>query len=443
MNELDQILKPLSEYIENKKRRETVWHPGKDWVSYSGDVFSKDEYLAAIKSLIDGWLVFGKKSRQFEIEFAPHLGMDKGILTNSGSSANLLMVSALKSKNLYNFPVGTKIITPIVCFPTTVNPILQCGFVPVFVDSTLPDLNLDLGQVEKILEEDTNREIKAIMFAHALGNPPNMDKVMELVQRYDLILLEDACDALGSTYDGKKLGSFGDMSSCSFYPAHHMTLGEGGFVATNKARNHKVLLSLRDWGRACFCNTKKPGDVTGETACGNRFRKWLPKNKDLIYDHRYVYNEIGFNLRPLELQAAIGLEQLKKVESFHSSRIKNFNYLLDVFKPYKKYFHLPRPTEKSNPSWFAFLLTIRDSASFSRVDFIKHLEDAKIQTRNYFSGNLLYHPAYSELAEQYEDLKEMFPVAHKAATNSFFLGTYPGLTKEKLRYIRKVVNGFF
>jgi len=443
MNELEKILEPLSEYIENKKRKEMRWIPGEDWVSYSGDVFSKDEYIAAIKSLVDGWLVFGKKSRQFEEEFVSHLGMSKGVLTNSGSSANLLMVSALKSKNLYNFPVGTKIITPIVCFPTTVNPILQSGFIPVFVDSTLPDLNLDLEQVERVLEEDTDKEIRAIMFAHALGNPPNMDKVMDLVKRYDLVLLEDACDALGSTYDGKKLGSFGDMSSCSFYPAHHMTLGEGGFVATNKVRNHKVLLSLRDWGRACYCNTKKPGDVTGGTACGNRFRKWLPQNKDIIYDHRYVYSEIGFNLKPIEMQAAIGLEQLKKVESFHSSRVENFNYLLDVFKPYEKYFHLPKATEKSNPSWFAFLLTIKESSSFSRADFVEYLEEAKIQTRNYFSGNLLYHPAYSDIAEQYGDLREIFPVAHKAATNSFFLGTYPGLTKEKLKYIRKVVNNFF
>ena len=348
------------------------------------------------------------------------------------------MVAAAASRNLYDLPKGAKFITPVVCFPTTINPIIQHGFEPVFVDVELPSVNLDLDQVEAKLEEDP--EIKGIIFAHVLGNPPDMDRLMGLVEKYDLIFLEDACDALGSFYDGRKLGSYGHLSTCSFFPAHHMTLGEGGFIATNSNKARTVLASVRDWGRGCYCNSMKPGSVTGGTACGNRFKNWLPGMPEAVYDHRYVFNEIGYNLKPLELQAAMGLEQLKKLPAMDEARRKNHARLNSIFKKYEQFFHLPEATPKSDPCWFAYLLTIKTDA-FSRDDFVTHLESAKIQTRSYFSGNILAHPGYNHLAKDGEI--ESFPVANKVTLDSFFLGTFIGLTEEKLDYIEEVVDAFF
>jgi len=437
----EQILELVAQYIHDKKDKE--WKEGEDWVSYSGPILDANEYMAAIEVMLDGWMIFGKNGRNFELQFPEYLGTKHGVLTNSGSSANLLMVAALKSKNLYNLPEGSKIITPVVCFPTTINPIIQNGFVPLFVDVTLPDLNLDLDEVEKLLEADTNKEIRAIMFAHVLGNPPDMERVMEIVEKYDLILLEDCCDALGSTYDGKKLGSFGHISTCSFFPAHHMTMGEGGFVATNNGTARKVIASLRDWGRACYCNTAKPGDVTSGTACGNRFKNWLPGMPEAIYDHRYVFDEIGYNLKPLDLQAAMGLQQLKKLPMLDGARRENWDKLRAIFEPYKQYFHMPVATNKADPCWFAFLLTIKDDAPFNRFNIVEHLENAKIQTRSYFSGNILAHPGYIHLAEQYGDMDVAFPNAQLVTTNSFFLGTYIGLTDEKITYVKETVDNFF
>jgi CDP-6-deoxy-D-xylo-4-hexulose-3-dehydrase len=435
---LEQILELVSEYIGEKG---DDWKPGEDWVSYSGPHYDEKEYLAAIEVLLDGWLIFGKNAREFEKQFPVHLGMKHGSLTNSGSSANLLAVAALKSKNGYNLPEGSKIITPVVCFPTTINPVIQSGFQPVFVDVTLPDLNPDLDQVERLLESDP--EIRGIMFAHVLGNPPDMNRLMALVEKHDLIFVEDACDALGSYYDGKKLGSFGHISTCSFFPAHHMTMGEGGFVATNSGKIRKAVASIRDWGRACYCNTSKPGNVTAGTACGNRFKNWLTGMPEAVYDHRYVFDEIGYNLKPLDLQAAMGLQQLKKLPDLDAARRKNFAILQEIFKPYEKYLHLPQATELSDPCWFAYLLTVKEDAPFDRADIVDYLENEKIQTRSYFAGNILAHPGYRHLAEPYGDLNSMFPVAGLVTTNSFFLGTFIGLTEEKLAYIKKVVDSFF
>jgi CDP-6-deoxy-D-xylo-4-hexulose-3-dehydrase len=435
-----QILDLVKEYILEKRQSES-WTPGEDWVSYSGPIFDENEYVAAFESLLTEWLIFGKKGREFELEFAQHLGKDAGILTNSGSSANLLAVSALKSRKWFNLKPGAKFITPVVCFPTTINPLIQNGFEPVFVDVTIPDLNLDLDQVERVLEEDP--EIKGIMFAHVLGNPPDMDRLMFLVKKYDLIFVEDACDALGSYYDGKKLGSFGTISTCSFFPAHHMTMGEGGFVATDSSVKRMVLASYRDWGRACYCNTAKPGSVTSGTACGDRFKNWLPGMPTTTFDHRYVFDEIGYNLKPLDLAAAMGLEQIKKLPMLDASRRKNFDRLKEIFAPYEEYFHLPEATEKADPCWFGFLLTIRDGANFGRHDLVNFLESKKIQTRSYFSGLVLAHPGYIHLAGPYGNLEETFPVAAKVTHDSFFLGTFHGLTTEKLDYIEASVKEFF
>jgi len=437
---LENILSLVEEYIEEKRQNES-WNPGEDWVSYSGPHFDKNEYREAIKSLLSEWLIFGKDSNLFEMAFPRHLGMKYGCLVNSGSSANLLMMAATKSKKGFALPEGSKIITPVVGFPTTINPIIQLGFKPVFVDVTLPDLNLDLNQVEELVKNDP--EIRAITFAHVLGNPPDMDRLMKIVRENHLIFLEDSCDALGSTYRDKKLGSFGDISTCSFFPAHHMTMGEGGFVATNNKKIRKAVSSLRDWGRACYCNTMKPGNVVDGTACGNRFKNWLPGLKEAVYDHRYVFDDIGFNLKPLDLQASMGLEQLKKLPEMDHARKFNFLKLNEVFKPYEKYFHLPKATPDSDPCWFAYLMTVKKDAPFKKQDIISHLEGKKIQTRSFFAGNILTHPGYYHMASDYGDLDEMFPVAQQVTTNSFFLGTFIGITDDKIRYIKKSVDEFF
>ena len=436
-----QILNLVKEYIEQKLENEE-WTPGEDWVSYSGPIFDSSEYLAAIDVLLDGWMIFGKNASDFENKFPAKLGKLYGSLTNSGSSANLLMVATTKSRRFKKqLKDGDKVITPVVCFPTTINPLIQHNLVPVFVDVELPSVNLDLDKVEALLESDP--DIRGIMFAHVLGNPPDMDRLMALVEKYDLVFLEDACDALGSYYDGKKLGSYGDLSTCSFFPAHHMTMGEGGFIATNSRRTKTILASMRDWGRACYCNTLKPGNVTSGTACGNRFKNWLPGLKDAVYDHRYVFDEIGYNLKPLDLQAAMGLQQLDKLPMLDAARRENFDKLKAIFEPYEQYFHMPVATEKADPCWFAFLLTIREDAPFSRTDIVGHLEGDKIQTRSYFSGNILAHPGYIHMAGPYGDMDETFPNAQLVTTNSFFLGTYVGLTDDKLEYIKNSVDEFF
>ncbi|MEI6880486.1 MAG: lipopolysaccharide biosynthesis protein RfbH [Bacteroidota bacterium] len=442
MNKKEEILNLITLYIEEKNKN-AKWTPGEDWIQYSGPYFDSKEYTAAIDSLLNGWLILGEKGREFEKKFSKFLGKNDGILVNSGSSANLLMVSLLKTKRGGKLPKGSKFITPVVCFPTTINPLIQCGFEPVFVDVTLPSLNLDLDQVERLLENDVNKEIKGLIFAHVLGNPPDMDRILEIVKKYNLIFLEDSCDALGSTWDNKPLGSFGDVSTCSFFPAHHMTMGEGGFVAVNNARYRMALASLRDWGRACYCNSAKPGNIIGGTACGNRLSNWFKGQDNIIYDHRFVFEEIGFNLKPTEMQAAMGLVQLDKLDEMHSKRKSNFKRMYDIFKKYEQWVYLPEALPQADPSWFGFLITLKDNCIFEKNDLVEHLENAKIQTRSYFTGNALFHPAYEELAANYENPKEQFPIATKSSKDTFFMGVYPGLTEEQLDYIETVVDKFF
>jgi len=433
---LDLVGKYVQQSVLNKK-----WKKGEDWVQYSGPFFDENEYIAGISTILDNWFILGAKGREFEKKFAPLIGKKDGILTNSGSSANLLMASLLKTKRGGNLPEGSKFITPVVCFPTTINPIIQNGFKPVFVDVTLPNLNLDLDKVEKLLEEDS--EIKGIIFAHVLGNPPDMDRLMKIVKKYDLIFLEDCCDALGSTWGGEPLGKYGDVSTCSFFPAHHMTMGEGGFVGVNSPKMRMALASLRDWGRACYCNSVKPGRVTEGTACGIRFNNWFKSHPEVSYDHRYVFEEIGYNLKPTEIQASMGLAQLEKLDEMHSKRKSNFKRLHKIFSKYEDKFYLPNSLDKADPSWFGFLLTVKDNAGFDKMDFIEFLEENKIQTRSYFTGNALLHPAYEEFAKAYSDPWSEFPIASKSTNDTFFLGVHPGLTDEQLEYIEEIVNKFF
>lgn len=434
--EKNNILNGVAEFIKDKNSKKT-WVAGKDFVNYAGPYFDETEIVSAVSTLLDGWLVMGSKSVEFEKKFPKYFGKNFGILTNSGSSSNLLMMASLTSKRGYNLPKGTKVLMPIAGFPTTLNPTLQVGFEPVFVDIELDTLNLDLTHAEELIKE---HNIRVITFAHVLGNPPNMDRVMELVNKYDMILLEDCCDALGSTYDGKPLGTFGEMASCSFYPAHHMTMGEGGFVSCNTYEQEVLLRSFREWGRGCYCvgpeaNKLKCG------SCGKRFNEWIPTMPGEIFDHKYVYDEIGYNLKPIELQGAMGLEQLKKLDEIHSLRKRNYKLLFDIYSKYEEFFHLPRAQAKSDPSWFAFPLTIRKDAPFKRSDIVDYLEENLIQTRPYFAGNIMLQPAYSHIMDP-QQAKDNFPVATFTMTNTYFHGTSPVITPEQIAYIGEKVDGF-
>jgi CDP-6-deoxy-D-xylo-4-hexulose-3-dehydrase len=434
---LQDILNLVEKFIKTKESEKT-WIPGQDLVQYAGNYFDEKEYVAAVKTLLGGWLVLGQEGLRFESRFPKRLGKKSGILTNSGSSANLLMLAALTSKRGLNLPKGTKVLTPIAGFPTTINPIFQLGFTPVFVDIELDSLNLDLDQVEQKLKE--NPDIKIITFAHVLGNPPNMDRLMQLINEYNLILLEDCCDALGSTYKGQALGSYGKMASCSFYPAHHITMGEGGFVACNDLDTERILRSFRDWGRGCYCVGKQNQLECG--MCNQRFNNWLPALPDDVFDHKYVYEEIGYNLKPIEMQAAMAFIQLQKLEEIGQIRRKNHALIVDIFRPYEKYFYLPKATEGSDPDWFAVALTIKDNVGFSRADFCQYLESNKIQTRPYFAGNIMLQPAYEGLMDPEQVIKD-FPVARKVTTDTFFLGCSPVITEEQIAYIKTVVDKFF
>jgi CDP-6-deoxy-D-xylo-4-hexulose-3-dehydrase len=434
---MKEILDQIRQFIEEKQANKT-WTAGKDFVNYAGPHFNADEYVAAAETLLGGWLVMGDKSLKFEKEFPKQFGKLNGILTNSGSSSNLLMMAALTSKRGHNLPKGTKVLMPIAGFPTTLNPTLQMGFEPVFVDIELGTLNLDLDQVERVLAEQP--DIRVITFAHVLGNPPNMDRLMALIKKHNLILLEDCCDALGSTYDGKPLGSFGEMASCSFYPAHHMTMGEGGYVACNSYEQEVILRSFREWGRGCYCvgpeaNKLKCG------SCGKRFQEWIPAMPGEIFDHKYVYDEIGYNLKPIEIQGAMGLVQLEKLDEIHALRRRNYALLFDIYSKYEDFFYLPRPQAKADPSWFAFPLTIRENAPFKRADIVDYLEENLIQTRPYFAGNIMLQPAYNHIMDP-QKAKEDFPVATMTMTNTYFHGTSPVITPEQIEYIGKTVDGF-
>ena len=433
---MQEILKLVDEYIQ-KKHSEKTWTAGKDWVQYAGPYFDSQEYVAAVKSLLGEWLVLGADAIKFERKFPKLFGKEYGLLTNSGSSANLLMMAAMTSKRGYNLPKGTKVITPIAGFPTTMAPIIQLGFVPIFVDIELETLNLDLDQVEKACKE--NPDAKIITFAHVLGNPPNMNRLMEIIEKYNLILLEDCCDALGSTFEGKPLGSFGEMASCSFYPAHHMTMGEGGFVAMNTQNNERIVRSFREWGRGCYCVGKQ--NLLENGTCDCRFNNWLPSLPDDIFDHKYVYEEIGYNVKPIELQASMGLVQMGKLEEIGIKRRENYKNLFQAFQIYDEYFHLHEAQPGADVDWFAFPVTLKDNAPFKRSDICKFFEANKIQTRPYFAGNIMLQPAYSHLADSKEVI-EKYPVARKVTTDTFFLGTSPVITKEKTDYIQTILDKY-
>jgi len=407
-------------------------------VNYAGPYYNEKELVAAKEALDDGWLVMGKKCYKFERQFCKYFGKDHGIFTNSGSSANLLMISALKSNKLKLLKDGDGVITPVSGFPTTVNPIIQNNLRPIFCDIELETLNINVDSIPDI-------DAKAMIFAHVLGNPANMKDVIDFCgpndyHDDDIILLEDCCDAVGSTYKEKKLGSFGLMSSCSMYPAHHITtLGEGGFVSTNDAKVHQTLLSLRGWGGGCHCSGKARDTVNG--ACGKRFSNWINAFSDESFDHRYVYSEIGYNLKPIEIQGAVGLEQLKKFDEIKRIRQKNWARLNSIFSQYEEFFIVHQPRKGCDVNWFAFPCTVRSRNVFKRFDFCHGLEKRGIQTRPYFAGNLLLQPAYKNITNlTTQERKDKFPVATRVMLDTFFLGVSPVITDKQLDYIEESVS---
>jgi CDP-6-deoxy-D-xylo-4-hexulose-3-dehydrase len=430
-----EILDRVQEYYALVHEQKKAFEPGKSRVNYAGRVFDASEMCNLVDASLEFWLTHGRYSRQFEKRLAEFLGIKYAFLVNSGSSANLLAFMALTSPLLKDKAIKRRdeVITVAAGFPTTVAPIVQYGAVPVFVDVDLDTLNIDTTQLEAALSDKT----KAIMLAHTLGNPFDIQAVKDFCSTHNLWLIEDNCDALGSTYDGQYTGTFGDIGTSSFYPPHHMTMGEGGAVYTDNKLLKKILLSMRDWGRDCWC------DSGVDNTCGSRFSKQhgtLPFG----YDHKYVYSHFGYNLKPTDMQAAIGCAQIAKLAQFTARRRENFQYLYDGLSDLDHVFHLPLVTRNSDPSWFGFFLTLKDDVPFTRNEMVSFLEAANIQTRNLFAGNITRHPCFMTL----EDGKDFRVVGDLAATDKimndgFWIGLYHGMGQQAVDYmiqnIRKYV----
>jgi CDP-6-deoxy-D-xylo-4-hexulose-3-dehydrase len=418
------ILALVSEYVKSKPDEKFV--PGETWIRYAGRVFGEEEYLSLVDAVLDGWITAGRYSEEFEFLFSKYIGVNSSLLVNSGSSANLIAFSSLTSESLGNRRIkhGDEVITVAAGFPTTVNPIVQNGAIPVFVDIDEGTYNINVDEVESAISEKT----RAIMVAHTLGNPFDLDKILKIINDYDLYLVEDNCDALGSRYKGKLTGTFGHFSTFSFYPAHHITMGEGGAVNTNDVILERIARSFRDWGRDCYCETG------ASDSCGMRFTQKFGE-LPLGYDHKYVYSNIGYNLKATDLQAAIGVAQLKKIDAFVNRRKENFKYLYNRLKPYEDYFILPKALPEADPSWFAFPLTVRENSGINRKDVVDFLEKNKIMTRTLFSGNLIKHPAYLNVKKRVASSLE---VTDGVMNRTFFIGVYPGITAEMIEYVGDV-----
>jgi CDP-6-deoxy-D-xylo-4-hexulose-3-dehydrase len=404
--------------------------PGHSPVPYAGRVFDEAELVAAVDAVLDFWLTLGPHGDAFERELAAYVGTRHALVVNSGSSANLVALASLTSPQL-DRPLrpGDEVLTVAAGFPTTVAPIVQYGCVPVFVDVHADTANV---MVER-LADAVSPKTRAVMIAHTLGNPFEVDEVLELVRRYDLYLIEDNCDALGAKYRGRKTGTFGHLATQSFYPPHHLTMGEGGAVLTSNGRLKRIAESFRDWGRDCWCASGK------DNTCGKRFG-WQLGGLPAGYDHKYIYSHLGYNLKPLDVQAAIGRQQLHKIETFVGARRANHARLAAALKPYEEYLQVQQPTAHSDPSWFGLLLTVRDGAPFERSLLVGHLEERGVQTRQLFGGNLLRQPAFQNVPHRVVgDLTN----TDRLMKQAFFVGVYPGLTPVMLDYIECVFSDFF
>ena len=402
--------------------------PGQSAVPYAGRVFDAEELVHLVDSALDFWLTTGRYAARFERDFARFFGRRAAMLVNSGSSANLIALSCLTSPKLGERALkpGDEVITVAAGFPTTVNPIIQTGLVPVFVDVTVPTYNIDVNQLEEALSDKT----QAIILAHTLGNPFDLDAVTDFARRHGLWLIEDCCDAVGSLYNSKRVGTFGDLATVSFYPAHHMTMGEGGCVLTDKPMLATLAESFRDWGRDCWC---EPGK---ENTCGKRF-EWQLGELPFGYDHKYTYSHIGYHLKLTDMQAAIGVAQLAKLPGFIEARRNNFRLLHEGLRELQDFLILPEATAGSDPSWFGFAIGVRPETRFTRDQITRFLEDHKIATRLLFAGNLTRQPAYREINRRVVgSLKNSDFVMNQV----FWIGVYPGLTRTKIEYIISVFH---
>lgn len=430
-----EILEKTKEYYElvHKPIQERKFIDGETRVNYAGRVFDAKEMQYLVDSALDFWLTYGDYSKQFEKKIAEYLGIKYAFLVNSGSSANLLAFFALTSPLLKDKQIkrGDEVITVSAGFPTTVAPIVQYGAIPVFVDMDLKYANIDVGQLELAISKKT----KAVMIAHTLGNPFNLKVVKDFCDKNNLWLIEDNCDALGSTYEKKYTGTWGDIGTSSFYPPHHMTMGEGGAVYTNNSLLKKIILSMRDWGRDCWCESGV------DNTCRCRFSKsfgTLPRG----YDHKYVYSHFGFNLKVSDMQAAIGCAQLEKFPSFVEKRKLNRKRLYEGLKDLDQLI-LVETQPNSDPSWFGFMITLSDSASFTRNELVEYLESNKIQTRNLFAGNMIKHPMFDNMVldKDYRIIGDL-KVTDKIMNDSFWIGLYPGMGEEAIDYMIKKIKEF-
>jgi len=425
----EKILDLVKSYYQ-EKFIEKKYNPETDRIHYAGRVFDEDELVNLVDSSLDFFLTSNRYAEEFEASFAEFLGISSALLVNSGSSANLVALTALTSPKLgeRRLKPGDEVLTVAAGFPTTLAPIIQNHLVPVFVDVSLGDYTAIPERMIQAISPKT----RAIMMAHTLGVPFDLDIVLDLVKRHNLWLVEDNCDALGSTYRDKLTGGFGHIASHSFYPAHHITMGEGGCVVTNDEFLEKIARSIRDWGRDCYC-------TGGENnTCGKRFSQQfgsLPYG----YDHKYVYSHIGYNLKLTDMQAAIGVAQLKKLPSFIAARKNNFRFLLEMLQPYEDCLILPKALPNSDPAWFSFVITVRPDAGFTRNELTRFLEVNMIETRNLFSGNLLKHPAFENIERRVVgDLYNTDLIMN----NTFFIGVYPGIKAPHIEWIASVFHRF-
>lgn len=423
------ILEKVAEYSKYKSVKKFI--PGESWIHYAGRVFDQSEFINLVDASLDGWITSGSYTEKFETDLSSYLDSYSSLIVNSGSSANLVAVSSLTSPLLEGreLKMGDEVVTVAAGFPTTVNPIIQNGLVPVFVDVNIGTYNVKADLIEEAITERT----KAIVLAHTLGNPFDIDTVTKIASDHGLFLIEDNCDSLGSEYRGKKTGTFGELATSSFYPAHHITMGEGGAVITQSHEFDRIARSFRDWGRDCYCETG------ASDTCGMRFTQKFG-NLPFGYDHKYVYSHIGYNLKATDLQAALGHAQLEKLPAFVEARKTNFKALHEGLEPFEDFLVLPEATEHSDPSWFGFPITVRKESPFSRSDIVRYLEKNLVMTRMIFGGNLLKQPAYLDIEHR---VVGNLDNTNLIMNNSFFVGVYPGIGAEQLDYMLEVFRKFF
>jgi len=427
----EEILAKVAEYYRLAHAAKP-FTPGESLVHYAGRVFDENELINGVDAVLEFRLTHGRFGREFERKLGAFLGAREVIPVNSGSSANLVAISTLCAQQLHNHLIpGDEVITPAATFPTTLAPIIQNRLVPVLVDCQLGNYNLDVEQLEAAYAP----KVRAVFVPHTLGNPVEMDKVIEFAKRHDLFVIEDTCDALGSTYDGKMCGTFGHLGTLSFYPAHHITLGEGGAVYTNSRRLARLARVMRDWGRDCFCGYDNPPDGK----CGHRF-DWKIDGSDEPYDHRYLFTEIGYNLKSTDLQAAIGVAQLDKLPMFIEKRKQHFHLLYEHLQRYADVLQLPTWSPRSDPSWFAFPITVKPAAKFNRTTLTKYLEAHRIETRFLFAGNILSQPGYRQI-----DCRVAGDLANSDVVlrRTFFIGVYPGLDAPQIEHVLNTFDKFF